>query len=69
MLSKVGKGAIMARLDIKSAFRQLPIHPTDFCLLGYKINDLFFLLTNVYPLVAQFHARCLKSSLHFWNGS
>ena len=42
MLSKVGKGAIMARLDIKSAFRQLPIHPTDFCLLGYKINDLFF---------------------------
>ena len=42
MLANLGKGAIMTRLDIKSAFRQLPIHPSDFCLLGYKINEYFF---------------------------
>ncbi|KAK3103024.1 hypothetical protein FSP39_015834 [Pinctada imbricata] len=42
MLAKLGPGAIAARLDIKSAFRLLPIHPSDFELLGYKIGDYYF---------------------------
>ena len=42
MLSRLGRGALAARLDIKSAFRFLPIHPSDFELLGYKICDYYF---------------------------
>ena len=33
MLEKLGTGALIARLDIKSAFRLLPIHPS--VRLGY----------------------------------
>ena len=29
MLAKLGNGALVAHLDIKSAFRLLPIHPSD----------------------------------------
>lgn len=29
MLAKVGKGALVTRLDIKRAFRLLPINPSD----------------------------------------
>ena len=34
----VGKGAFMAKADVESAFRLLPVHPRDFCLLGIKVN-------------------------------
>ncbi len=37
-----GKGALMAKADIESAFRLLPIHPDDFQLLGIRIGDKFF---------------------------
>ena len=39
MLPNLGPGAQIARLDIKSAFRLLPIHKSDFELLGFKIQD------------------------------
>ncbi|KAK3084124.1 hypothetical protein FSP39_008557 [Pinctada imbricata] len=42
MLRNVGRCAIIARLDIKSAFRLIPINPSDFELLGFKISDYFF---------------------------
>lgn len=32
----------MAKTDIKSAFRIIPIHPTDFELLGMKWDNLFY---------------------------
>ena len=28
----------MAKADVESAFRLLPVHPRDFCLLGMKVN-------------------------------
>ena len=42
MLAMLGQGAIAARLDIKSAFRLLPIDPKDFELLGFKISNYYF---------------------------
>jgi len=42
MVVKNGKGALMAKADIESAFRLLPIHPSDFQLLGMKIGDKYF---------------------------
>ncbi len=42
LVASVGKGALMAKADIESAFRLLPIHPEDFNLIGMKIEDDFF---------------------------
>ncbi len=42
LVAGVGKGALMAKADIQSAFRLLPVHPDDFQLLGIKINDEFY---------------------------
>ncbi|XP_067318612.1 uncharacterized protein [Anolis sagrei] len=37
-----GPGALMAKCDIQSAFRLLPVHPDDFNLLGFKFNGLWY---------------------------
>jgi len=37
-----GKGALMAKADIESAFRLLPVHPSDFQLLGIQLDGQFF---------------------------
>ena len=42
MVASVGKGALMAKADIQSAFRLLPVHPEDFQLLGMKVKGSFF---------------------------
>ena len=39
---QVGKGALMAKEDIESAFRLLPVHPEDFELLGMKLGDNYY---------------------------
>ncbi|XP_072051535.1 uncharacterized protein [Amphiura filiformis] len=42
LVISTGKGALMAKADIESAFRLLPVHPEDFQLLGMKLNNQFF---------------------------
>lgn len=42
LLTKLGSGALVARLDVKSAFRLLPKHPSDFKMFGFQV------LGNVY---------------------
>ena len=42
LVSRNGKGALMAKADVESAFRLLPIFPGDFELLGIKFNGKFF---------------------------
>ena len=42
LVVSLGKGALMAKADIESAFRLLLIHPSDFELLGMKVNDLYY---------------------------
>ena len=32
----LGKGEIMAKFDLKSAYRQIPVHPDDRWLLGME---------------------------------
>ena len=39
---RAGKGALLAKADIESAFRLLPIHPSDFHLLGICANNMFY---------------------------
>ena len=42
MVVGAGKGALMAKSDIESAFRLLPVNPSDFELLGMKLDGLFY---------------------------
>ena len=39
---RAGKGAHMVKADIESAFRLLPVHPSDFNLLGIKFRGKYY---------------------------
>ena len=39
---KAGKGALLAKMDIKSAYRNIPVHPDDRPLLGMRWQDRVF---------------------------
>ena len=39
---KLGVGTLIAKTDIQSAFRLLPIHPSDYPLLGFMIKDSYY---------------------------
>ncbi|XP_062588444.1 uncharacterized protein LOC134250110 [Saccostrea cucullata] len=43
MIQKLGKGALLCKMDLSSAFRLIPIHPSDFCLLGIRIDDKYYI--------------------------
>ena len=42
---KVGKGALMAKMDVKSAFRIIPVHPDDRLLLGTQWEKQYYVDT------------------------
>ena len=42
LLIQVGRGAYMAKLDIKNAFRLCPVQPRDWWLLGFKWDGKFY---------------------------
>ena len=67
MVQKQGKGALMEKCDIKSAFRLLPIHPEDFELLGFKFQNLYF-VDRCLPMGASsscYLFECFSSFLEF----
>lgn len=39
---KAGRGALLAKVDIKSAYRIVEVHPEDRLLLGMMFDDLLF---------------------------
>ena len=43
LINNVGPGALLGKMDVKSAFRLLPIHPADFCLLGFSHTNKFYI--------------------------
>ena len=45
MLSALGKGALMAKVDLKSAFRMVPVRYNDWELLGMKWREAYFVDT------------------------
>ncbi|XP_056008909.1 uncharacterized protein LOC130051257 [Ostrea edulis] len=42
LIQTSGKGALLCKIDLSSAFRLLPIHPSDFALLGMCIRDQYY---------------------------
>ena len=43
MINRLGKGSLLAKLDIKNAYRLIPVHPDDRPLLGMKWDGDVFL--------------------------
>ena len=41
-IKSLGRGCFMAKTDVKSAFRIIPIHPADYPLLGIRWNNLYY---------------------------
>lgn len=37
-----GPGALIAKCDIEEAFRQIPVHPSDYRLLGFTWNNFYY---------------------------
>lgn len=43
LIQQLGPGALLAKTDIENAYKQVPIHHTDFELLGFRIgNDYYY---------------------------
>ena len=55
----LGKGCFLAKTDIKSTFRIIPIAPRDFPLLGIEWQENF-ILTSVSPWAVLHHVKFLK---------
>ena len=43
IIKKLGKGCYLAKTDIKSAFRIIPVRPSEYKLLGFKWRDKYFI--------------------------
>ena len=43
MIYDLGVGALLAKRDLKSAYRILPIRVEDFPLLGIKVGDKYYI--------------------------
>ena len=42
LVAKAGRGAVMMKRDLKSAFRHIPVSPVDYWLLIFQWNDKFY---------------------------
>lgn len=42
IIKQIGTNTFMAKTDIQSAFRIIPVHPEDYCLLGFKWEEGFY---------------------------
>ena len=45
ILTKIGKGALLAKADLKSAFRMIPVHRCDWELLGIHWKQAYYVDT------------------------
>ncbi|XP_033761537.1 uncharacterized protein LOC117343303 [Pecten maximus] len=42
LVQTLGRGALLGKMDIKSAFRLLPVYPGDFDQLGFQVDNLIY---------------------------
>lgn len=63
LIHGLGTGTFLSSSDVKSAFRLLPINPSDFDLLGIMFKENFT-LTKCFPLGLLLVVLCLKNSQH-----
>ena len=66
-IKKLDKNALIAKMDIKSAFRLLPVYPGDFNLLGFKIDSDYF-IDKCMPMGCSISCSTFEHFLHFCTG-
>ena len=65
-VAAMGRGTLLAKLDIKSAFRIIPVHPSDRVLLGMQWRDSWYVDT-VLPFVQhQKYSTPLLTPFSIW---
>jgi hypothetical protein len=67
MIGLLGKGVLLAKVDMKSAFRLAPVYPGDFELLGMYFNEGYY-VDKCLPFGCAIS--CVGFSKffpHFWN--
>lgn len=67
IISKYGKGTLLAKCDIEDAFRLIPMAPADYPLLGFTWQDKFY-YDKVLPMGASSSCRLFEdfsSALHW----
>ena len=68
IIKQLGVGSYLAKTDIKSAFRILPINPQDYHILGMKWNGQYY-YDMCMPMVVPVHAKHLRLLVQLLNGS
>ncbi|XP_021347069.1 uncharacterized protein LOC110454687 isoform X1 [Mizuhopecten yessoensis] len=67
LIKHYGPNSFLAKTDIESAFRLIPIHPDDYELLGFKIDDKFY-FDRVLPMGCSISCRLFEafsSAIHW----
>ena len=63
LLKCLGHGCFMAKTDVKSAFRIIPIHPADLSLLGMKWDNMYYFGSELH---ASPHIHISIGHTHIW---
>ena len=50
LLTSVGQGCFIAKADIKAAFRIIPVHPSDYHLLGFTFEGHYYYYDKWLPM-------------------
>ena len=70
----LGEGSLLAKIDIKSAYRLIPTHPTDRHLLGIRWQDKYYMDNKLpfglrsAPKIFNAIANALEYCIH-WEGA
>ena len=71
IVASYGVGAAMAKLDVKSAYRLLPMRESDFQFLGFHIQGTVF-VDKMAPMGAKIsasHWECFRNYVYRWKVS
>ncbi|MBV2113348.1 MAG: hypothetical protein KUF82_20545 [Candidatus Thiodiazotropha sp. (ex Ctena orbiculata)] len=66
IIKSLGKGCLIATMDVKSAFRLLPCYPGDFDLLGFKLGHSYF-IDKMAPMGLRISCRAWEAFATFLN--
>ena len=60
---RLGKNTMLAKIDIQSAFRLLPVHPTDCHLLAMFWTDVVYVYQHMPTILSVFNTNVIADIL------
>lgn len=64
MVAKLGTRAFLRKMDVKSAFKLLPVNPSDHQLLGFILNNAYY-YEMCLPMGCSISCALWKKFAHF----